>query len=70
MPLPKGRTATNRAPAGSGMNFYPVRNWRLGQHLVVIGRHAYRTLESYDWEPLEATALDLAAARGELRLDS
>ena len=70
MPLPRrGRTATNRAPPGSNLNFYPVRNWRLGQHLVVIGRHTYRTLESYDWEPLDALALDLAAARGAMRLD-
>jgi len=69
-PLRRGRTATNRAPPGSNLNFYPVRNWRLGQHLVVVGRHTYRTLESYDWEPLDAEALDLAAARGAMRLDS
>ena len=69
MPLLRGRTATNRVPAGSGLNFYPVRNWHQAQHLVVIGRHSYRTIESYDWEPLEATALYLAAARGAMRLD-
>ena len=70
MPPPRrGRTATNRAPPGSNLNFYPVRNWRLGPHLIVIGRHTYRTLESYDWEPLDAMALDLAAARGAMRLD-
>lgn len=51
------------------MNFFPVRNWCLGQHQVVIGRHSYRTLESYDWEPLEASALDLTATRGAMRLD-
>ena len=69
-PPRRARTATNRAPPGSNMNFYPIRNWRLGQHLVVIGRHTYRTLESYDWEPLDALALDLAAARGAMRLDA
>jgi len=52
------------------MTFYPVPNWRLGQHIVVICRHSYRTLESYDWELLEASALNLAAARrGAMGLD-
>jgi len=51
-----------------GPLYYPVRNWRLETHLVVIGRHTIRTLESYDWEsePHHA-ALDRAAARGDMK---
>lgn len=50
-----------------------LHNWRLGQHLVVIGKYTYKTLQSYDWDTTASArpdALDQAAARGAVKLCS
>ena len=51
--------------------YYPVRNWRKDQRLVIIGKHKSRVLESYNWKGYEyvARAAHGAAARGVQRIE-